>query len=232
MASHVFTLLDIAPGAGFVAGPAFYGAGLTYKYPLMARVTRAAAGAASVVKIQGAAIPVNTCAFATRGPAGEQGELTIAALTGDFYEVLFTQRVGFALATTHSFASNLLTINLGTDGGGYPAGTVSNIATYINTNLTSDFLAASSGSSAGRLGTTTIARPCARAHWTDMASTKGGVLPAAVEQTIDPGAGLTAEVGLEINARNYYAIRALAKNGEEVPDPGDRVTIYLAEEGA
>jgi hypothetical protein len=232
MASHVFTLLDIVPSGEFTAGAVFYGAGLTYKYPLLARVTRGAPGNESIVKIQGAALPVNTCAFATRGPAGEQGELRVAALSGDFYEVLMTQRVGASLATTHTFASNLLTINLGTDGASGPAGTVSGIAEYINTNLPSDFLATSSGSSAGRLGATTIARPCARAHWTDVVSTKGGLLPAAVEQTIDAGAGNTVDVGLEINVRNYYAIRALARVEEADPPADNRVLIMLTEEGA
>lgn len=232
MSSHVFTLLDIAPTGTYVSGATFYGAGLTYKYPLMVLVTRSATGYASIIKIQGAALPINTCNFATRGPAGEQGELQIAALSGDFNEVLLTQRVGYALATTSSFASGLLTINLGTDGSGNPLGTVSNVATHINATHAGDFLAASSGSSAGRLGATTLRRPCARAHWTDVASTQGGVLPAVVEQTIDPGVGVTVDVGLEIDVCNYCAIRAMAKVDNEVGDAGDHVTILLTEEGA
>lgn len=234
MSSHIFTLFDGVPGGGsvFLTGPAFYGSGLTYKYPLLARVSRAALGYSSIVKIQGAALPVNTCAFAARGPGSEQGELQVVALSGDFYQVQLAQRIGVALSTTHLFAGNLLTISMGTDGAGNSLGSVQHVGEYINANISADFLATWSGSNAGRLGATFLFRPCPRAHWTDVVSTIGGLLPAAVEQTLDPGAGLTADYGIEINVRNYCAVRAAVKSTDADPAEGDLVRIYVTEEGA
>lgn len=232
MSSHVVVLYDGSPDGAYAdeATP-FYGAGGAYKYPLLARVTRAAGGHTQTLKVQGAALPINTCVFATRGPGGEQGELQIAALSGDTYRVILTQQSGASQSTSHDFSDDLLTLLLPTDAGSHPAGKVSDMAVYINANLSSDFVATSSGSPRGVLGSTLIERPCPRASWSDVVSTVGGLLPATVEHVLDPGVGGSSDYNIEVDVRNYEAIRVLVKaSGDANPD--DHVTVLVLEEGA
>lgn len=236
MASHVVVLFDRAPGASYptsLVAPeeVFYLAGMAYKYPFHVRVVRHASGAGSKVKFQGAPLPLNTCGFAVRGPSGQHGLLSIAAVSGDFYKVRLTQQTGASASINSTFTSDLLTILLPTDSLGRPSGTPAIVGAYINGSLSSNFSATYSGFTSGILGSTLIERPCPREHWEDIVSTVGGLLPAAVEQTITPSAGSSSEVVLEVNVRNYYAIRALAVSAG-MPHASDHVTVLGTVEGA
>lgn len=235
MASHDIILFDRATPSGYPSSltgdeQILYDAGSSYKFPLLARVHQVTTP--SVVKIQALPIPADNCDFAVRGPASEQGTLHIAALTGDFYRVQMTQQAGASAAIGSTFASGLLTINLPTDALGRGSGTIDVVHAYINASLSTDFVATKSGiTNKGALGETFGARPCAMTHWTDVATTVGGVPTAAIEHTLAPGAGLTADFSIELDVKNYFGVRALAKSAS-APDPADHVTILAAVEGA
>lgn len=235
MSSHDIILFDRATPAAYPTSltgdeQVLYDAGSSYKFPLLARVKQVSS--AAVVKIQALPIPADNCDFAVRGPQSEQGTLRIAALTGDFYRVQMTQQTGASTAIGSTFASGLLTILLPTDALGRGAGTIDAVHTYINATLSTDFVATKAGTTnKGVLGETFGARPCAMTHWTDVVSTVGGLLPATVEHSLAPGVGNTVDYSLEIDVKNYFGVRALAK-AATAPDPLDHVTILAAVEGA
>jgi len=235
MSSHDIILFDRATPASYPTAltgseEVLYDAGSSYKFPLLARVHQEVI--ASVVKIQALPIPANNCDFAVRGPGSEQGTLRIAALTSDFYRVQMTQQTTASAAIGSTFAGGLLTILLPTDALSRGSGTIDAVHAYVNASLSTDFVATKSGTTnKGVLGDTFGARPCAQTHWTDVATTVGGILPAAVEHTLAPGAGNTADYSIELDVKNYFGVRALAKSAS-APDPLDHVTVLAAVEGA
>lgn len=211
-----------------------YDAGGASKYPLHVRATKDAAGADVVVKLQGAALPIDGACFATRTPGGVQGLCQIWGTTGDLYTVQLVQQSGAAnlgYAFTASGTVGLdysVQIKLPTGGNAEPSGTPASLAAYVNSALAANFTATASGNTSGILGATSDRRVASRIHWADIVSDIGGTV--SVEHTIAATAGASLDVVLTALPKNLVAVRALAKSAG-VPGALDAVQVIAAVEG-
>ena len=236
----------LTPGAGqaLLAGtyPAalsafesvLYDAGGASRYPLSVRATKDAAGADVVVKLQGAALPIDGACFASRTAGGAQGLCQIWGTTGDLYTVQLVQQVGganlpYASTSTGTVGLDLaVQINLPTGANGEPAGTPASLAAYVTSALAANFSAVASGDTSGILGGTSDRRMAPRIHWADITSDVGGTV--SVEHTIAATAGSSLDVVLIALPKNLVAVRALAKSAG-VPGALDAVQVIAAVEG-
>ena len=211
-----------------------YEAGGSSRYPLNARVTKDAAGADIVVKIQGAVLPIDGACFASRTPGGAQGLCQIWGTTGDLYTVQLVQQTGaanlpYAFTATGSAGLDLaVQIKLPTGANAEPAGTPASLAAYVNSALAANFTATASGNTSGILGATSDRRVASRIHWADIVSDIGGTV--SVEHTIAATAGASLDVVLTALPKNLVAVRALAKSAG-VPGALDAVQVIAAVEG-
>lgn len=211
-----------------------YDAGGSSRYPLNARVTKDAAGADIVVKIQGAVLPIDGACFASRTPGGAQGLCQIWGTTGDLYTVQLVQQTGaanlpYAFTATGSAGLDLaVQIKLPTGANAEPAGTPASLAAYVNSALAANFTATTSGDTSGILGGTSDRRFAPRIHWADIVSDVAGTV--SVEHTIAATAGTSIDVALIALAKNLVAVRVLAKSAG-VPGALDAIQVIAAVEG-
>lgn len=214
-----------------------YDIGGSRQHPLQVSVTKSTLGGANVVvKVQGAPLPVDGACFATRGPGGEQGLLQVFAKTGELYTVQLVQRVGNGLGFQTTIVGTVgvdakLVLGLPTNPIGLPSGTPQAAADVINGLSDFSAIASGAGASIGILGETLDARPACRIHWDDIPSDLEGTV--AVEHTINAPAGTTVDKAIVVMARNFLAIRALAKSAAaEEAGTDDAVLVLAALQGA
>lgn len=211
-----------------------YDAGGSSRYPLSVRATKDAAGADVVVKLQGAALPIDGACFASRTAGGAQGLCQIWGTTGDLYTVQLVQQsgavnLGYAFTVSGTVGLDYsVQIKLPTGGNAEPSGTPASLAAYVNSALAANFTATASGNTSGILGETSDRRVASRIHWADIVSDVGGTV--SVEHTIAATAGSSLDVVLTALPKNLVAVRALAKSAG-VPGALDAVQVIAAVEG-
>lgn len=201
-----------------------YFPGLCETYPATVKVTRNAAGVTSKIKFQGT---VDVPDPALIGDSFGRFSL-IALASGQTFQL--AQATGVSVATSHTTASGLTTVTLGTNALGQPSVTVTALVAYIVANLAATFTpVAIVGTGLAGAMERAISVPEAP-RWTDVESIREATSTTAAEHTIDPGAGASVSLAFRVKTAGYRAIRCIA-TGTGAPHASDAVLVTMGVPG-
>jgi hypothetical protein len=197
-----------------------YHPGLYETYPAAAAVARAAGGNPVKLKFQGTADFPDALLI---GDSTARISL-VASSSGKSFQL--TQATGASVSTSHSTASGLTTIALGTDALGRGNVTPAALVAYIAANLSATFTgtAIATGGVMGAMDRA-VAVPISP-RWIDLESTRQDTSTTAFEHTLDPGAGGSATYGFRVKSQGWRAVRAIACSSG-APDTADSIAVTM-----
>jgi hypothetical protein len=148
----------------------------------------------------------------------------VASSSGKSFQL--TQATGASVSTSHSTASGLTTIALGTDALGRGNVTPAALVAYIAANLSATFTgtAIATGGVMGAMDRA-VAVPISP-RWIDLESTRQDTSTTAFEHTLDPGAGGSATYGFRVKSQGWRAVRAIACSSG-APDTADSIAVTM-----